>query len=127
MAPWPDRKQSKDRQEGQPRQRNRSWIYCRPGPAFRAVPICADAGPLRNYNRRRHGIMAIKTEKELSGIQRTHWLKADAAIGLRNFGYAISLLQGILKQEPEFLTGRRLLRSEEHTSELQSRLHLVCR
>src|SRR5712691_1393587 len=59
--------------------------------------------------------MAIKTEKELSEIQRSHWLKAMAAIELRNFGYAISLLQGILKQEPEFLTGRQLLRRTEVT------------
>jgi tetratricopeptide (TPR) repeat protein len=59
--------------------------------------------------------MAVKTEKELSETQRSHWLKAVAAIELRNFGYAISLLQGILKQEPEFLTGRQLLRRTEVT------------
>ena len=59
--------------------------------------------------------MAAKTEKELSEAQRAHWLKAVAAIELRNFGYAISLLQGILKQEPEFLTGRQLLRRAEVT------------
>src|ERR1041385_8945895 len=59
--------------------------------------------------------MAVKTEKELSETQRAHWLKAVAAIDLRNFGYAISLLQGILKQEPEFLTGRQLLRRAEVT------------
>src|SRR5947209_3151224 len=57
--------------------------------------------------------MAVRTEKELNEIQRSHWLKAVAAIELRNFGYAISLLQGILKQEPEFLTGRQLLRRTE--------------
>src|SRR5438876_1496253 len=57
--------------------------------------------------------MAVKTEKELSEAQRGHWLKAVAAIELRNFGYAISLLQGILKHEPEFLTGRQLLRRAE--------------
>jgi tetratricopeptide (TPR) repeat protein len=57
--------------------------------------------------------MAVKTEKELSETQRAHWLKAVAAIELRNFGYAISLLQGILKQEPAFLTGRQLLRRAE--------------
>jgi len=57
--------------------------------------------------------MPVKTEKELSETQRSHWLKAMAAIELRNFGYAISLLQGILKQEPEFLTGRQLLRRAE--------------
>ena len=59
--------------------------------------------------------MPIKTEKELSEQLRSHWLKAVAAIELRNFGYAISLLQGILKQEPEFLTGRQLLRRAEIT------------
>src|SRR3954470_8639604 len=59
--------------------------------------------------------MAVKTEKELSESQRSHWLKAVAAIELRNFGYAISLLQAILKQEPEFLTGRQLLRRSEVT------------
>ena len=59
--------------------------------------------------------MAVKTEKDLSETQRAHWLKAVAAIELRNFGYAISLLQGVLKQEPEFLTGRQLLRRTEVT------------
>src|SRR6266704_3060544 len=61
--------------------------------------------------------MPVKTEKELSETQRSHWLKAMAAIELRNFGYAISLLQGILKQEPEFLTGRQLLRRAEVTKQ----------
>lgn len=59
--------------------------------------------------------MAVKTEKELSSDLQAHWLKAVAAIELRNFGYAISLLQGILKQEPQFLTGRQLLRRAEVT------------
>lgn len=54
--------------------------------------------------------MAVKSEKELSEPLRALWLKAVSAIELRNFGYAISLLQEILKQEPEFLTGRQLLR-----------------
>ena len=59
--------------------------------------------------------MAVKTEKELSEGLRALWLKAVAAIELRNFDYAISLLQEILKQEPEFLTGRQLLRRAEVT------------
>jgi tetratricopeptide (TPR) repeat protein len=59
--------------------------------------------------------MAVKTEKELSEALRALWLKAVAAIELRNFSYAISLLQQILKQEPEFLTGRQLLRRAEVT------------
>lgn len=57
--------------------------------------------------------MAVKTERELSEQIRGHWLKAVAALELRNFDYAISLLQGILEQEPEFLTGRQLLRRAE--------------
>src|ERR1700737_1641714 len=61
--------------------------------------------------------MAVKTEKELSETQRSHWLKALAAIELRNFSYAISLLQGILKEEPQFLTGRQLLRRTETTKQ----------
>jgi hypothetical protein len=65
--------------------------------------------------------MPIKTEKELNELQRSHWLKAVAAIELRNFGYAISLLQGILKQEPEFLTGRQLLRRAEVTKNKATR------
>ena len=59
--------------------------------------------------------MAVKTEKELSESLRALWLKAVSAIELRNFGYAISLLQEILKQAPEFLTGRELLRRAEVT------------
>jgi tetratricopeptide (TPR) repeat protein len=57
--------------------------------------------------------MPLKTEKELSEGQRALWLKTLAAMELRNFGYAISLLHGILKQEPQFLTGRQLLRRAE--------------
>ena len=59
--------------------------------------------------------MPVKTEKELDESLGNLWLKALAAIELRNFGYAISLLRGILKQEPEFLTGRQLLRRAEVT------------
>jgi predicted Zn-dependent protease len=61
--------------------------------------------------------MPLRTENELSEQLRAHWLKAIAAIELRNFGYAISLLQAILKQEPEFLAGRQLLRRAEITRE----------
>src|SRR5438045_8867547 len=59
--------------------------------------------------------MAIKTEEESAETQGSQWLKAVAAIELRNFDYAISLLQAILKQEPQFLMGRQLLRRTEVT------------
>jgi tetratricopeptide (TPR) repeat protein len=59
--------------------------------------------------------MAVKNEKDLNDQLRGSWLKAVAAIELRNFGYAIDLLQNLLKQEPEFLTGRQMLRRAEVT------------
>jgi tetratricopeptide (TPR) repeat protein len=59
--------------------------------------------------------MAVKTEKDLNETLRSLWLKAVAAVELRNLGYAISLLQEILKQEPQFLNGRQLLRRAEIT------------
>lgn len=65
--------------------------------------------------------MAVKTEKELGEQLRDSWLKAVAAIELRNLGYAITLLQGILKQEPEFLMGRQLLRRAEVTKQKADR------
>src|ERR1044071_2644781 len=65
--------------------------------------------------------MPMKTEKELSESLRAFWLKAVSAIELRNFGYAISLLQEILKKEPEFLTGRQLLRRTEVTKSKSSK------
>src|SRR5437762_11957981 len=57
--------------------------------------------------------MAVKTARELNEADGSLWLQAMAAMELRKFGYAISLLQGILKQEPQFLTGRQLLRRAE--------------
>ena len=59
--------------------------------------------------------MAVKIEKDLSHELRGYWLKAVAAIELRNFGYAIDLLQNLLKDEPEFLIGREMLRRAEVT------------
>ena len=48
--------------------------------------------------------MTVKTEKELTENQRALWLKAMAAIELRNFGYAISPLQNF-KTGAEVLDG----------------------
>ena len=61
--------------------------------------------------------MPVKTEKELTEAQRALWLKTMAAMELRNFDYAISLLQSILKKEPQFLTARQLLRRAEVTKQ----------
>jgi tetratricopeptide (TPR) repeat protein len=57
--------------------------------------------------------MAVKSEKELSESARSLWLKAMSAVELHNFGYAITLLQTVLKEEPAFLAGRQVLRMAE--------------
>src|SRR2546422_6004570 len=46
---------------------------------------------------------------------------------LPTFTVGFLLLDALLLAYSGFALGRRMLRSEEHTSELQSRLHLVCR
>jgi tetratricopeptide (TPR) repeat protein len=57
--------------------------------------------------------MPIQTEKDLSENARTLWLKALSAVELRNHGYAISLIQAVLKESPGFLDGRKRLRKVE--------------
>jgi tetratricopeptide (TPR) repeat protein len=57
--------------------------------------------------------MAVKTEKDLSDNARSLWLKAITAIELRNNAYAVSLIQAVLKEAPEFLDGRKQLRRAE--------------
>lgn len=57
--------------------------------------------------------MAIKSEQELPDDARKIWLKALQALELKNYGYVISLVQTVLKETPEFLQGRRVLRQAE--------------
>ena len=57
--------------------------------------------------------MPVKTDKELPDDARKLWLKALQAAELHNFGYVISLLQTVLKETPEFLQGRKVLRQAE--------------
>lgn len=54
--------------------------------------------------------MSVKTEKDLPENQKTTWLKAMSAMELRNYGYAIQLLQTVLKAAPDFLPARQLVR-----------------
>ncbi len=54
--------------------------------------------------------MDVKTEKDLPEFHRANWLKAMSAMQLKNYGYAIQLLQTILKSHPEFLSARQLVR-----------------
>src|ERR1043166_605865 len=60
--------------------------------------------------------MALKTEKDLSDNARSLFLKARSAIELRHHGYAVSLLQTVLKEAPEFLEARKMLRKAELVS-----------
>jgi tetratricopeptide (TPR) repeat protein len=57
--------------------------------------------------------MAVKTEKDLPETHRATWLKSLSAMQLKNYGYVIQLMQGVLKAEPDFLPGRQLLRKAE--------------
>ncbi|MHA3773477.1 tetratricopeptide repeat protein [Verrucomicrobiota bacterium sgz303538] len=57
--------------------------------------------------------MPIITDKELSATARPLWLKAMSAVELRNYGYAIELIQAVLKESPGFLDGRKILRKAE--------------
>lgn len=49
-------------------------------------------------------------QSELPGNLQKLYLKAESAMELRNWGYAISLIQAILTKEPAFLEGRKRLR-----------------
>ena len=53
------------------------------------------------------------TEKELPQSFKPLWLKALSAVQTNNLSYAVSLLQAVLKDCPEYLDGRKILRSCE--------------
>jgi tetratricopeptide (TPR) repeat protein len=55
--------------------------------------------------------MPICTERELPEKARALWQKAKSAAELKNHGYAISLIQTLLRECPGFLDGRKVLRS----------------
>lgn len=57
--------------------------------------------------------MSVKTEKDLPESHRATWLKALSAMQLKNYGYVIQLMSGVLAAEPDFLAGRQLLRKAE--------------
>lgn len=57
--------------------------------------------------------MSLKSERELSPSQREMVNRGKSAYQAKNYDYAISLLQNVLKTEPLFLEGRRFLRAVE--------------
>ncbi len=55
--------------------------------------------------------MSLKSERDLSPTSRSQVSKAKLAEQSKNYDYAISLLQAVLKEEPLFLEGRQRLRA----------------
>ncbi|HSI64256.1 MAG TPA: hypothetical protein VLE43_14105 [Candidatus Saccharimonadia bacterium] len=53
------------------------------------------------------------TEAELPQQQKNLWLKGVSAFQLKNFDYAVNLVLPVVKECPQFLEGRRLLRRAE--------------
>src|SRR5690554_6139589 len=73
----------------------------------------------------RHGAIADKTQNKNTKFYN---LDAIISVGYRvNSVKATAFRQWATKTLKEFITKGFVLRSEEHTSELQSRPHLVCR
>ncbi|RYD64657.1 MAG: tetratricopeptide repeat protein [Verrucomicrobiaceae bacterium] len=54
------------------------------------------------------------TEADLAPNVKALYLKARSAVQTNNYGYAIKLLQSVLKDAPTFLAGRQALRHCEH-------------
>ena len=61
----------------------------------------------------RNFVMPEISEKELTAASKQLWLKALTAVQVSNHAYAVSLLQGILGDNPGFLEARKLLRKCE--------------
>jgi tetratricopeptide (TPR) repeat protein len=66
-----------------------------------------------SQNRNTLNPMPEITEKELPANLKPLWLKALTAVQTSNLDYGISLLQGVLKESPGFLDGRKMLRECE--------------
>src|SRR5687768_17862060 len=96
----------------------------------RIIQLCNDAA-VRARAFERHGVITKRPAQSRSGV-RDHdgvVVFAIAAKDVRADDWGCSsLLWSPLSPDDEALLHCRLaVRSEEHTSELQSRLHLVCR
>lgn len=55
----------------------------------------------------------MKTEKDLLPAKRSIYLKALSALEMGNYNLVVSLLMPLVCEEPEFLSGRKLLREAE--------------
>jgi tetratricopeptide (TPR) repeat protein len=57
--------------------------------------------------------MSLKTERDLNPTSRSQVNRAKTAAQSKNYDYAVTLMQAVLKDEPLFLEGRRFLRAVE--------------
>jgi hypothetical protein len=57
--------------------------------------------------------MSLKSERDLNPASRDQVNRAKTAAQSKNYDYAITLMQAVLKVEPLFLEGRRFLRVVE--------------
>jgi tetratricopeptide (TPR) repeat protein len=55
----------------------------------------------------------VKTDKDLSPAKKNSYLKALAAVEMKNYGLVVAIMGPIVADEPEFLAGRKLLREAE--------------
>lgn len=55
--------------------------------------------------------MAVTTDNQLTTPQRALYQKARQANEIGNHGYVIQLMHGVLKEQPNFLDGRKLVRA----------------
>lgn len=61
-------------------------------------------------------MITIINEKQLPPAEMSLWVKAQQAVGTKNYKYAISILRTIIKKAPGFLEGRKVLRACEIAS-----------
>jgi tetratricopeptide (TPR) repeat protein len=59
--------------------------------------------------------MSLKTERDLNPTSRNQVNRAKVAAQSKNYDYAITLMQAVMKDEPLFLEGRRFLRAIQIT------------
>src|SRR3712207_8837474 len=81
-------------------------------PYTTALPIC--------LGERRHGVLVLAVEVEMGAARRQ---RPEPRGGAEQLGHQGGRLDDVL----EVVEHQQQLRSEEHTSELQSRQYLVCR
>src|SRR5206468_10435926 len=81
-----------------------------------ALPICQDASPLR----RMPGVRVFRPEPHAAGVDERHKSETDGK-------HRCEHRRAEIRSQLRVAVKRRVARSEEHTSELQSRSDLVCR